>query len=96
MSNSTALLNLCPISCERVRYRTGLSNIQKPAHNLSMQYRTLTLFYDSTLVKVYTEILAYDIVQMMSAAGGTLGMYVGISLVSVMSGAIDWICRNHQ
>jgi hypothetical protein len=44
-----------------------------------------------TTVQKHTEVPVYGVVQMMSAAGGTLGMY----LFSVMSFAVDWLYAGH-
>jgi hypothetical protein len=46
-------------------------------------------------VQKHTEVPVYGVVQMMSAAGGTLGMYLGISLFSVTSFAVDWLYAGH-
>ncbi len=46
-------------------------------------------FYNTDIVTVNKEVLLYNLPQLLSAAGGTLGMYLGLSLYSVMSDSFD-------
>lgn len=42
-------------------------------------------YFDSLLVERRSEVLVYDIPAFFSALGGTLGLYVGFSMLSVMT-----------
>ncbi len=60
------------------------------AENYAPQGLSLFFFYDSTVVTIRKQVLLYNLPQMLSAAGGTLGMYLGLSLYSVLSDSLDW------
>ncbi len=47
------------------------------------------VYYDTVLVKRHFERLIYDLPGFLSALGGSLGLYLGLSCLSVLYGLIE-------
>lgn len=88
----SALLGGCPHPCKMTEYDLKLTTTPRlPPPLESPEYTQLLVYFDSTTVQVNSEALVYNLLQLLAAAGGTIGMYLGISLLSVTSGAVEWL-----
>jgi hypothetical protein len=89
MNDSAVLVRGCDTPCSQTQYEVKVNTIDNT--NLFLDLNTmLSVYYNSVTVLERTEVLVYDLPQMLSAAGlGRLGMYLGISLLSIMSSARD-------
>ncbi len=72
-------------SCTRVSYESSRvlyhrSTTFTPVANATKFY----LFYDSTTVEEREQALMYDFPKLVAAVGGSLGLFMGFSLLSVL------------
>ena len=93
----------CLVPCTQTGYdyqisyysKPGFSSSQKPDVDASNYFYLIT-FFTRMETEERTEVLVYDMVAFLSAAGGNLGLFVGFSCLSVIFALIDvsWeLCR---
>ena len=81
----------CPMPCERNSYTTTLTNF----HNNSIlfssvlnfsrtDYYLFTVYYQTLMIEKRVETLVYDVGGLLSAAGGNLGLCLGLSCMSIL------------
>jgi hypothetical protein len=87
----------CPLNCEHSNYVASvfyhdvnvINNLEGYAKGVMLVY----LLYDSTIVQKSEEMLLYDTPALLSAVGGSLGLFLGFSCITVFFYAIDnWHC----
>ncbi len=86
MLNETLILGGCPKPCTMVTYSPSVL-VTKDSGLPDLK---LFFAYQNTVVTERTQVLLYNLPQFLSAAGGTLGMYLGFSLYTVISESLDW------
>ena len=92
-------LKMCPLECERVSYQLTLSSSNFPSFSSYLIYKNITnLSYEvvrenSLAVNIYYQDLGYTrisetptmiIQDLLSQIGGTLGLFIGFSLLSLI------------
>ncbi len=87
MMNETLVLKGCAKPCTITSYNAYIRSTQ--AENVHFGL-ALYFYYDTAVVTMRKQVLLYNLPQMLSAAGGTLGMYLGLSLYSVLTDALNW------
>ena len=80
----------CPLSCLSASYDIRVNFFQEQSDGLDMGHLRIYPYYDTSAVEKKTEILIYDVPKFLSAIGGTLGLYLGLSVLSVFFAAIKF------
>lgn len=88
----------CPLPCRqsfyeaRIKYFHNNNAILREAHkNLSEGHFTFYPYMSIFLTEEKIESLEYDLTNLLVAAGGNLGLFLGFSCLSVLFGLIEWI-----
>ncbi len=87
-------LSLCPEPCVRTTFRlqSALFNSLSSFSSASVpSNRSLYFFYTDTSTAVSTEALILSPPGFVGAVGGSLGLFLGVSLLSVASAALDLV-----
>ena len=82
----------CPKSCKIVAFNANINFFHKytnPIKYQDMDTFTLMMYYDTSDVKKYSEHLVFDEMALLSAIGGTLGLLLGYSVLSIMTSIIN-------
>ena len=90
----------CPLPCRQINYKmsldyfhnnswSGVYDTSKDIHTYyALQYRYTTMFIEERV-----ENLEYDVGSFLAAAGGNLGLMLGLSCLTVMFSIIEY-CKN--
>ena len=76
--------------CTRVDYKTIKSTQKLPELYGNMAFFSLA-YPEPPVIKVHEEYLLYDMVAMISAIGGTMGLCIGISFYNISGILLSWI-----
>ncbi|CAG0890186.1 unnamed protein product [Darwinula stevensoni] len=79
---------ICPPPCHRLRYAL---DVRTPKQAFD-EYSYLWIYFSEDIVEVLVEKEAYDLIQVVGEFGGCLGMFLGISLVSIYE-SLDRLIR---
>ena len=77
---------LCPQPCKEESYNPRLQTFKGKT---DQPYFTLYAYYSTTKVKRTKEFFVYDAMTILSSLGGTLGLLLGYSILSMMLGLLD-------
>ncbi len=91
LMNKSLVLAGCDTPCMRVSYTTKLNFVERPTNANATPSQYLGILYATTAVKHTRQVLLYTLPQLLSAAGGTLGLYIGVSIFSMAAFGIDSI-----
>ncbi|CAG9865466.1 unnamed protein product [Phyllotreta striolata] len=72
----------CPMACNYTVYKTSIIN-RREVHE-TMAPNSLFYLYSTNLVFRMTEVLGYDLNQLLSDVGGSLGFLLGLSVISLI------------
>lgn len=85
----------CHLPCSKITYMTRTNHFPEPeGKNKSEHELKMYVYYDTLMVEKQREVLVYDVPGFLSAAGGTLGLYLGFSCLTVLFGLINMTMRN--
>jgi hypothetical protein len=87
----------CPVPCEKVTYNFNLNTIhlnslhfEIPQKFTETDYYLLIVYYRSFMVEKQVETLVYDFGGFLAAAGGNLGLCLGLSCLSILFTFTQW------
>ena len=87
----------CPLPCSYVGYKIKVSYFHKNSYltievdsKKKEDYFHLFFYYSSLVVEKRVETLVYDIGGFLSAAGGNMGLWLGLSFLTILFAVIDW------
>ena len=88
--------NYCHLPCSRHEYHTKVHYFHKHSHasfqeNLSAL--SLYIMYTTMTTEIKEEHLVYDFQGLLTGIGGTLGLFLGYSLLSVLFDIINFFQR---
>jgi hypothetical protein len=87
-------LSACPIPCKQTIYEASVRNYHKnsvftnPKEPNDYNVAHFSIAYETFLIEVSVETLVYDIGSFFTAVGGNLGLFLGVSCLSVLLGII--------
>ncbi len=94
LANPAVVMDGCQRPCTILTYNPSMHNIPGPRSDL--QGLNISVYYDTSMVTVKSQVLLYTLPEMLSAAGGTLGMYLGVSLYSIMNDVLNSFGAIHK
>jgi hypothetical protein len=87
----------CPLPCQRHSYSFTLTTLHKnsllfevPQNFTEEDVYILTFFYKTLLVEKQVETLVYDLGGFLAAAGGNMGLCLGLSCLSILFTFTQW------
>ena len=95
MEEKEQLLKSCPLPCDQVSYDINVRKYQTTSwviyddqgiEDISQTGVSLALSYESLLVEERIETLVYDTGNLLSAIGGNLGLFLGLSCLTILLG----------
>ena len=86
--NKSLVLSGTQLPCGRTIYTPTLQLIERHSDR-PYPNQSVGIFYDTTAVKKTSQVPLYPTSQLLSAVGGTLGLYIGISLLSAANFALE-------
>ena len=86
----------CPLPCSFIGYKVKVSYFHKNSYlavelNSTNDNFHLFFYYSSLVVEKRVETLVYDIGGFLAAAGGNMGLMLGLSFLTILITALDWI-----
>lgn len=98
MLNKEPWLRKCPIPCKQKSYHLTLAKFhqntiptENPAQDFKPESFEFTMFYDDFVVEKVSESLRYDILEFLAQAGGNLGLFLGLSCLTVGYAVIEYL-----
>ena len=85
----------CPLPCSFIGYKVKVSYFHKNSYlavelNSTNDNFHLFFYYSSLVVEKRVETLVYDIGGFLAAAGGNMGLMLGLSFLTILIKALDW------
>ena len=80
----------CPLPCGLTEYRAKINYFDKFDEFVTDTTLRLYVYYDTRTVEIQNEVLVYNMAQFLSAIGGTLGLYLGFSCLSLLLAAANY------
>ena len=82
--------------CSFIGYKVKVSYFHKNSYlavelNSTKDSFNLFFYYSSLVVEKRVETLVYDIGGFLAAAGGNMGLMLGLSFLTILIKALDWI-----
>ena len=93
------LLNSCPVPCEQTTFVTRVTKYHKNSYLVAAEEAPddgnstvfLSIGYETLNTELHFETLIYDIGNFLTQIGGNLGLFLGISCLSVLTGLVELI-----
>ena len=85
-SRLTEKTETCPKPCSASSYEVSAASVKHP-QNVSI----LTFQFASKEVEVHEELFIYDFSSIVASVGGLLGLFVGISLLDILWGVVEYV-----
>ena len=95
-----AMLKKCPVPCEQTTYVTKTKRLHKntfvyPTNSSSAGNNSSFVFmsigYETLNTELHFETLIYDTGNFLTQIGGNLGLFLGVSCLSVMTDLIEFL-----
>ncbi len=87
----------CPLPCKFISYKVKVNYFHKNSY-LAVEINKTTenafyvyFYYTSLVVEKRVETLVYDIGGFLAAAGGNMGLTLGLSFLTIFFSIIDWM-----
>lgn len=91
MSNYSSILKQCTKLCNSTRYSAEITKRRQAIKNVGIMLHSTSV--TKTIIEEY---LVYDLPGMFGNIGGTLGLFLGVSLFSLLSKLITTMCVPNQ
>ena len=87
----------CPVACSSVSYETSVSYSTYPAEYISdyidsTDFLRVSVYFETLNVETYTTYHAYLFIALLSDIGGQSGLFLGLSVISILEFG-DWIIK---
>ena len=79
----------CPLPCSRNSYNSKLNTFH--GSNKTSTFMYLSVYFTTTTVEKEEEYLLYDFMNLASSLGGTMGLWLGQSLLSILLSLINFL-----
>ncbi len=85
--------NHCSKSCNEYSYKTEFTTYEStgdyPEYNMEPGYLNMFIFFENLVVEIKTEEYVYGFGTAIAAVGGSMGLFLGTSCYSLVSGFLD-------
>ena len=81
----------CPLSCTTHSFNSKLNTFY--GSNETNKFMNLSVYFSTTTVEKKEEYFLYDFMSLASSLGGTMGLWLGYSLLSILLSLINFLER---